>query len=103
MLNDMKKLCDECKVEMAVWSYMPSKGDYCETCVPRGCSCNRELTPENPLATYDGLNLGMNPPKKKFKWIENGMVWCHVDELGREYPCCEFSFYENGIDLEENV
>ena len=45
----------------------------------------------------------MNPPKKKFKWIENGMVWCHVDELGREYPCCEFSFYENGIDLEENV
>lgn len=26
--------------EKAEWTYMPSEGDYCNACVPRGCSCN---------------------------------------------------------------
>jgi hypothetical protein len=97
----MKKLCDTCAKEMAVWSYMPGNGDFCENCVSRGCSCNRELTPENPDATYDGLNVGQNPPEKEFKWIKEGMVWVHTDELGREYPCCEYSYYNEGIDIED--
>lgn len=51
----------------ATWVYMPSYGGpqhndyYCDQCVPRGCPCNEE---------EDGTQV--------------------VDELGREYPCCEF-------------
>lgn len=86
---------------MAVWSYMPGNGDFCENCVSRGCSCNQELTPENPDAIYDGLNVGQNPPEKGFKWIKEGMVWVHTDERGREYPCCEYSYYNEGIDIED--
>jgi hypothetical protein len=49
------------------WLYMPSyegpqRNDYyCDDCVPRGCSCNAEEDGIQPL-----------------------------DDLGREYPCCEF-------------
>lgn len=95
----MKKYCDSCKIKVAMWGYMPGKGDYCEDCVPRGCSCNRELTPENPDSIFQDYNHG-TAPTGNFKWITPGLVWCPVDELGREYPCCEFSYYEEGIDIE---
>jgi hypothetical protein len=32
------------------------------------------------------------------KWIEDGKVWCHVNEQGREYPCVEFLYDEDGFD-----
>lgn len=103
-MSDVKmKLCDTCSKEVAVWSYMPGSGDFCENCVPRGCSCNRELTPENPSANYGGMNVGSCPPKENFKWIEEGLVWTNTDELGREYPCCEFSHHKDGIDIEDKV
>jgi hypothetical protein len=86
--------------EIAVWSYMPGKEDFCENCVPRGCSCNIEHTPEHPGSTHDGHNYGIYPPEKNFKWIEVGLTWTPTDDLGREYPCCEYSYDENGIDTE---
>lgn len=99
----MKKLCDTCAKEIAVWAYMPGKSDFCENCVPRGCSCNTEITPEHPGAETEYGNMGINPPEKNFKWIDEGMVWIPTDELGREYPCCEFSYYEDGIDIESEL
>lgn len=45
----------------ATWSYMPSKGDYCDAHVPRGCSCNAD---------------------------ESGVE--ELDEQGRKQPCCEY-------------
>lgn len=101
-MPNLKKLCDKCLKEFAVWSYMPGDGDFCENCVPRGCSCNRELTPENPDAVYDGLNVGIIP-NGNFKWLREGLVWTHVDELGREYPCCEFSYDKDGVDIETEL
>lgn len=70
--------CCKCNL-MATWWYMP--GDaincfYCDKCVPRGCSCNRE---------YD----------------ENGnIIKEYFDDIGRSLPCCEYDYDENGYDKE---
>lgn len=55
-------LCIKCGCR-AVWFYVPIGGrEYCDNCVPRGCSCNTDPdTGEEEL-----------------------------DEKGRRYPCCEF-------------
>jgi hypothetical protein len=37
---------------------------------------------------------------KDWKWIESGKIWCNIDELGREYPCCEYMYSEDGWDIE---
>lgn len=57
---------------IGVWQYMPGKGDefYCEEHVPRGCPCNED---------QDGNQI--------------------LDECGREYPCCEYNYYENGVEF----
>ena len=37
----------------------------------------------------------------EWKWLdENKTHWCFIDEQGREYPCCEFSYDPDGIDVE---
>ncbi len=63
--------CDICN-KKAIWFYMPGKEQYCDECVPRGCSCNIE--PKD--GDYDNLD-----PKN---WVEE------LDNEGREYPCCEY-------------
>ena len=45
----------------AKWSYMPSDQNFCDKCVPRGCSCNKEDGEEKP------------------------------DEFGRLQPCVEYT------------
>lgn len=36
--------CCVCGKEVvSYWSYMPGSEDYCEDCVPRGCSCNSDF------------------------------------------------------------
>src|ERR1035441_3790019 len=44
--NKLKALCDKGCKKIAVWWYMPSDGhgNYCDDCIPRGCSCNRSET-----------------------------------------------------------
>lgn len=97
----MKFACDCGKI--AKWVYMPgfSSGDndyFCEDCVPRGCSCNHELFPG--VEIHDNIDIGQLPPENgKYKIIEENKYWCHVDEQGREYPCVEFSFDEDGYDF----
>lgn len=65
-------MCHVCKIRMATWAYMPGTGNYCDVCVPRGCSCTME--PEN--GDYE------NPDAK---WVYA------LDTLGRKIPCCEYS------------
>lgn len=51
----------------ADWFYAPSGGDYCDACVPRGCSCNFDLEGNE-----------------------------YLDEGGRRLPCCEYMEYGDG-------
>lgn len=65
-----KIYCDGCK-ELATWFYMPGTSKYCDNCVPRGCYCNEDID-------------GCQP----------------VDELNRQYPCCEyFNIDESNNDI----
>ena len=60
---------------LAVWELVPSDsyGEYCDSCVPRGCSCN----------VIDFAN-----PKARKQ---------HRDDEGRLLPCCEYWFWEEGF------
>lgn len=60
--------CDKC-IRMAVWVYAPSgEYAYCEQHVPRGCSCMLDFETDEPL----------------------------LDDKGRELPCCEYDYSEEG-------
>ena len=95
-----KELC-ECG-NVAIWCYLPGSDDvFCDDCVPRGCICNhRYVDTEAYLPSLDSPEL---PTEEDYpiKWIEEGKIWCHVDEKGREYPCCEFMCDEDGFDIED--
>lgn len=72
----MKELCSKCNAK-AVWYYMPDDRPrrtnrlYCEEHVPsRGCSCN----------------------------IYGDVTESPKDAQGREYPCCEYMYAEEGFD-----
>ena len=97
----------KCKCgKMAVWLYMPSNemdpGDdmCCDDCVPRGCSCNHEQTKyEN-----DGDYIEYEPEGeegKDWQWTERYKTWENLDGEGRQLPCCEWWYDEEGIDLED--
>ena len=82
---------------------MPGKGEYpyfCDDCVPRGCSCNHEMTPEHKDAVFDGLNVGRKP-EGNYKFVAEN-VWVHLDEKGREEPCCEYSYDKEGWEAMED-
>jgi hypothetical protein len=34
-----------------------------------------------------------------WKWVREG-IWCYIDEKGREYPCVEYMYDEDGWELE---
>jgi len=85
-----KELCDCGKV--ATWDYMPgysggANSYSCDDCVPRGCSCNHRYLELPDKEDYP------------FKWIDD-KTWVSVDEQGREYPCVEYSYDEEGWDLD---
>lgn len=66
------------------WIYEPSGNPYCDSCVPRGCSCQQlyftdyEITPEEKALI-----------RLKFH-IETEDYIEELDELGRQMPCIEF-------------
>jgi hypothetical protein len=97
-----KELCS-CGA-VAVWDYMPgfsngSSSLFCDDCVPRGCACNHRYSDVNayhpPLEKPD---LPDGEEGKDWKWVSEG-VWCHIDEKGREYPCVEYMYDEDGWDI----
>jgi hypothetical protein len=70
------KKCLKCG-KKAVWFYLPSDSvQYCDDCVPRGCSCNDNEYEEDGEVVY----------------IER------KDDKGRLLPCCEFMYDENFYD-----
>lgn len=99
-----KELCDCGKV--ATWCYAPGFGSgknphLCDDCVNRGCSCNHYSIDVN--AYHPPLNAPILPEGiegKDWKWIEPDKIWCDIDELGREYPCCEYMYSPEGWEIE---
>lgn len=91
----MKELCCVCKKETAIWLYLPGRygESYCDNCVSRGCTCNHH---------YIKGERADPPPMdhSDWKWIEENEVWSDLDSLGREYPCCEYMYEEDGWEKE---
>lgn len=75
-MNDGKHTCQNCD-KLAVWHYAPSggTGNYCDLCVPRGCSCN--------VIDFDDPS----PDAEQ-----------HTDDQHRLLPCCEYDYNEDGWD-----
>lgn len=100
----MKKLCDCGKI--ATWVYAPGYSGggnsySCDDCVHRGCSCNNYHIDVN--AYHPPLNapeLPQGEEGKDWKWVDIA-EWTHIDEKGREYPCCEYFHEEDGWDIDE--
>ena len=97
------ELCD-CG-QKATWLYMPGFKEgrpfFCDDCVSRGCDCNHRYVDVNayapPLSEPD---IPKGEEGVDWKWIEHNKVWCHIDENGREYPCCEYDYEEEGYEKE---
>ena len=79
MTDDEKRIVDLAQCQncgkLAVWDYAPSGGigEYCDDCVPRGCSCNI------------------------IEWDDPRALEQHKDELGRLLPCAEYWFMADGF------
>jgi hypothetical protein len=73
----------------AAWSYMPGDGNYCDKCVPRGCSCNRELKEGIP---YDSPAATL--PESYYEVLGAN---------GERLPCCEFSPISEDIHNDVNI
>lgn len=91
---DLKKHLCECN-NMATWVYMSSSSSdaspfHCDDCVPRGCTCHNKSEP---------------PPKDStnWKWIQHNVIWAKIDSQGREFPCCEFEYDEEGFDVDDDT
>ncbi len=73
----------------------------CDSCVPRGCECNHRYIDVNayhpPLETPE---LPDGEEGVDWKWIVKDSSWTYIDEKGREYPCCEYMYDEEGFDIE---
>jgi hypothetical protein len=100
-----KEKCGVCNIKRAVWLYMPggsrSNPFYCDDCVPRGCSCEWNHVEEfgPPPADSSKWKWVIIPPgDERYAEVEEGEVWTHIDEKGREYPCCEYDYSEEGYE-----
>lgn len=102
----MKKELCECG-QVATWDYMPGYGNggnsyHCDACVPRNCECNHRYVDIHsyhpPLGQPD---LPDGEEGVDWKWLEAGKIWCHIDENGREYPCIEYDYSEEGYDIDD--
>lgn len=98
----------------AQWCYMPGYSGggspyRCDDCVGRGCSCNthstkesyRDLPDENKIEGVDWEWLKVGDDNVDFLIENEKEYWRYIDEKGRPYPCCEYSYEENGFYTEE--
>jgi len=84
--------------KMATWSYMPQHEeenlDFCDTCVPRGCSCND--------VAY--LVDGSEPTYEQLYDDDTKIIYIQAEDTeGRHYPCCEYWYDEEGWDDETKI
>lgn len=78
IINNVKYLACETCGKLAEWNYFPGSHGYCDIHVPRGCFCN--------AIPIDGNYENEDPAN----WKQE------LDEKGREIPCCEYWYNENG-------
>lgn len=96
--------CDCGKI--AVFDYLPGYSGggntfYCDDCVPRGCTCNHRYINVNAYhPPLDNPELPKGEEGVDWKWIEVDKIWCYIDEKGREFPCVEYFYDEDGYDDE---
>lgn len=97
-----KHLC-ECG-NLAVWWYMPTfqSGNtpyFCDDCVPRGCECRNRFMGSK---FNDGNSTEEDYPEgtegEDWRWVEHGKIWCYIDTEGRDFPCEDFLYNENGYE-----
>lgn len=94
-MKNNKELC-ECG-KMAVWVNMPgfSSGDspyFCDDCVPRGCDCNYYDISEELPQGIENVDWKYHSKEKQ--------LFTYLDDQGREEPCCEYWYDEDGFDIE---
>jgi hypothetical protein len=109
----------ECK-KIATYYYMPSytgkkeeDNYFCEDCVPRGCSCewtyaSKDAYGPEPLAEdflpdgIEGVDWKwiVRAADEDYEEIKSGEIWVYTDKQGREYPCVEYWYSEDGWDKE---
>ena len=93
--ENMKWQCIKCKkIPEEGWLYMPDDGDnidifYCDDCVPRGCSCQRELK--------EGIDWDSKEVENDNNYVDG------LDELGRKLPCVEFMPDDNDFPTEQRL
>ena len=84
----------------ATWLYMPGFREgspfFCDDCVNRGCECNHRYVDVN--AYHPPLENPDMPEGIDWKWIEKDKIWCSIDDKGREWPCCEYDYDEEGYE-----
>ena len=102
----MNKILCSCGCK-ASWDYLPgfSSGDssyFCDDCVGRGCSCNHRYVDINAYhPPLDNPDLPDGIEGEDWKWLEQDKVWCYIDDKGREYPCAEYDYSEEGYDIDD--
>lgn len=100
----MKEKCSKCN-NFAKWMYMPSEQDrdifYCNKHVPRGCSCNCVNVKEilNDGEEYIEFPDDNMVEGYEWQWVEKDVRWEHLFE-GKQIPCCEYWYFEEGIEKE---
>lgn len=105
----MKKRVHKCSCcdKIATWSYIPSgsgRRNFCNDHVPRGCTCNvyniKEFTDSIPSENVmwwskdDDLNTDGSLTRK-----EDSFYYEELDENGKRFPCCEFDYDPDGIEM----
>lgn len=90
-----KELCN-CGA-LAIWCYAPGYSSganphFCNECVPRGCECNHRSL----LEDYDNSPTDDDAP---YIWISE-KTWTRIDSEGRQYPCCEYDYDEDGWEID---
>lgn len=103
-MDTNKELCSCGKI--ATWLYMPTSNSenpfYCENCVSRGCSCNEYSSVDEHYHPPGGILPEEGLEGVDWEWTnEEKTLWCHIDEKGRRYPCCEFDYSQDGYDIDE--
>lgn len=96
MRNKVDKY-EKCKCgQTATWLYMPGSMPapfFCDDCVPRGCSCNQYSVTE--------FDMPSGVENVDWKWIDKDKtLFTYIDKTGREWPCCEFEYEEDGWQKE---
>lgn len=96
MIEKHKCICGE----IAIYWYAPASDAtfnryFCDNCVPRGCTCNH-----HHVESDDQIPDLPTEEDKPFIWIEENLIWTHVDKSGREYPCVEYWYDIEGYEIE---